>query len=81
MTVHDEGLGSLETHLSYLTAKFKLGELTRNKADPAAVARSMQCGLCGYDTDFSAITEGGFPLSRDLYVRAYVNFNWLYVCL
>ena len=28
---------------SYLTAKFRLGEQTGNKADPAAVARSMMC--------------------------------------
>ena len=28
---------------SYLTAKFRLGEETGNKADPAAVARSMMC--------------------------------------
>ena len=38
---------------SPLTAKFRLGEQTGNKADPAAVARSMQCGLFGYDKDFS----------------------------
>ena len=28
---------------SYLTTKFKLGEQTGSKADPAAVARSMMC--------------------------------------
>jgi len=33
-----EGLDSL-----YLTAKFKLGEQTGKKTDPAAVARSMTC--------------------------------------
>lgn len=31
------------TQKSYLTAKFRLGEQTGNKADPAAVARSMMC--------------------------------------
>ena len=25
------------------------------------------------------ITKGGFPLSRNFYVRTDVNFNWLYV--
>ena len=24
-------------------------------------------------------TKGGFPLSRNFYVRTDVNFNWLYV--
>ena len=45
----NEGVGSLETQKSYLTANSRLGEQTGNKADPAAVVKSMQCGLCGYD--------------------------------
>ena len=53
----NEGLSSLETQKSYPTAKFRLGEQTGNKADPAAVARSMQCGLCGYDKDLGGSTE------------------------
>ena len=32
-----------EDQKSYLTAKFRLGEETGLKADPAAVARSMMC--------------------------------------
>ena len=27
-----------------------------------------------------SVSKGGFPLSRNFYVRTDVNFNWLYVC-
>ena len=31
------------------------------------------------DDHIKSDSKGGFPLSRNFYVRADVNFNWLYV--
>ena len=55
------------TQKSYLTAKFKLGEQTGSKADPAVVARSMMCakdstgsGLLTSDDILTATQIAGF---------------------
>ena len=34
---------------------------------------------CDMQVSYEMVSKGGFPLSRNFYVRTDVNFNWLYV--
>ena len=57
------------TRIKCLGEKWSLGT---KRQKPVSFPRNKYKLLC-------ALAKGGFPLSRNFYVRKGVNFNWLYV--